>query len=333
MKNNTLYKIFSNKKVLLYLNLFLILIIIVLIIVNNYKGDNSHKILRDQNNFYKLTSPILDCDSYEQGDNIAFSSSDFEKKFNSLKSKYNIEIASLYFRDLNNGPWIGINEREVFSPASLLKIPVIMALFKYAEKYPEILKEEVLVKESNISEDKNQNIIFEGSLEGGKKYTFLKVAESALKKSDNAAISIILDKISPIYISDVFYSIGVPYQDISNEVNLRVKDYAAFFRVLFNSSYLNRDMSEKMLEFLSESDYKNGLVRGVPKDIIVAHKFGERVIGDTRQLHDCGIVYYPKNPYLLCVMTRGGTFENEENFISDISNYVYLEFEKQKNNF
>ncbi len=28
---------------------------------------------------------------------------------------------SVYFRDLNNGPWFGINEKEEFSPASLLK--------------------------------------------------------------------------------------------------------------------------------------------------------------------------------------------------------------------
>jgi len=27
------------------------------------------------------------------------------------------------------------------------------------------------------------------------------------------------------------------------------------------------------------------------------------------QLHDCGIVYYPETPYLLCVMTKGWNFE------------------------
>jgi hypothetical protein len=56
--------------------------------------------------------------------------------------------------------------------------------------------------------------------------------------------------------------------------------------------------------------YNDGLKAGIPANIELAHKFGERgIIGmngrEQKQLHDCGIIYYPKHPYILCIMTRG----------------------------
>jgi hypothetical protein len=102
-----------------------------------------------------------------------------------------------------------------------------------------------------------------------------------------------------------------------------VKDYGMFFRVLFNASYLSKDSSEKALKLLSESTFTKGLVAGIPSGVSISHKFGERVMGDTRQLHDCGIVYLPKQPYLLCIMTRGKDFDQLAGVISEISKKVY----------
>jgi len=56
----------------------------------------------------------------------------------------------------------------------------------------------------------------------------------------------------------------------------------------------------------------------------VSHKFGEGgVMGGERQLQDCGIVYYPGRPYLLCVMAKGTKLENLEKFIKAVSRLVY----------
>jgi len=334
MKNSRFLEIISSKKTLLFLNILFLAIILVLIVIFAFKPSlkdyNFSKISRDQNNTFKLTSPILDCENVTQSNTSTLSFYEVNKKADTLKDKYKIKDVSLYFRDLNNGPWVGINEEDVFSPASLLKTPIMMALFKYAETNPDILNKEIITKESDVSTDSNQNITFPDVLKKDNKYTLLQVAESMIQKSDNAGVGIMLNNIPISYISDVFYSIGVPYKGVNTEINLKVKDYAAFFRVLFNSSYLNREMSEKALEILSKSDYKNGLVAGVPDNVVVAHKFGERVISNVYQLHDCGIVYYPNNPYLLCIMTRGDSFQDQEGFIKDISSYIYSEIDKGK---
>ena len=92
-------------------------------------------------------------------------------------------------------------------------------------------------------------------------------------------------------------------------------------------------MSEKALSYMSEVDFKQGLVAGVPGGIAIAHKFGEKTVGasgEIKQLHDCGIVYYPNNPYLLCVMSRGDSFEYLDDTIREISHIVYEEVDRQQ---
>jgi hypothetical protein len=90
-------------------------------------------------------------------------------------------------------------------------------------------------------------------------------------------------------------------------------------------------MSEKALDSLSKTDFQSGLVKGVPQAVTVAHKFGEHSDETTqnKQLHDCGIVYYPKHPYLLCVMSKGKNFEYLDNAIAAISQIVYEQVDMQ----
>ena len=80
--------------------------------------------------------------------------------------------------------------------------------------------------------------------------------------------------------------------------------------------------SEKALDILSKTTFNDGLVAGVDKGITVSHKFGEYV-GQQIELHDCGIIYYPENPYFLCIMTRGDNLDNLKDVIKNISGQIY----------
>src|SRR3989338_6738009 len=112
--------------------------------------------------------------------------------------------------------------------------------------------------------------------------------------------------------SDIHYP---PRQKIQNYLSPR--DMSRIFRTLYNSTYLTKSYSEQALELLTKTDFTKGIVSGVEAKIAVAHKFGEYTEYPTglldipnHQLHDCGIIYYPKKPYLLCVMTMGKNFNN-----------------------
>ena len=79
-------------------------------------------------------------------------------------------------------------------------------------------------------------------------------------------------------------------------------------------------------------EFKEALVAGVPPGITVAHKYGERSFSDSpiRQLHDCGIVYFKPEPYILCVMTRGTDTLELAKVIGDVSRLVFTEVSAQQ---
>jgi beta-lactamase class A len=324
-------KISDNNKILIYINIILIFIVVFLLFAMFYLpiDKHIHKILRDSSEEFKFTNPILDCENFNENDTVVFYKP-VADKVEEIKKTYHLSDIALYFRDLNDGPWTGFGENGHFYPASLLKTPIVMALFKYTETNPEILNTKVTLTEADINRDSNQNIIFPDALKKDQTYTFEQIAQSVIKNSDNAGVSLLLKSIPEKYVANVFHAVGAPYQDIGTEVPIRVKEYAGFFRVLFNASYLNREMSEMMLGLLSQSQYKDGLVAGVPEGVVVAHKFGERTIEDVKQLHDCGIVYYPDKPYLICIMTRGQDYLQQQSAIAELSKFIYNEVDKNK---
>ena len=161
------------------------------------------------------------------------------------------------------------------------------------------------------------------------KYTVDELIRRMIVYSDNMAYNLLNDNVNGSVVMSVYNDLGVDISSAQANPNgniISVTGYSSFFRILYNSSYLNRDMSEKALKYLSQSVFTQGLVAGVPNDIVVSHKFGERQYLDTgeKQLHDCGIIYDPDTPYLLCVMTRGNNFSNLISTIKNISNMVYI---------
>jgi len=227
---------------------------------------------------------------------------------------------------MNNGPWFGIHEKEYFSPASLIKVPLMMAYLKKAESDPSLLSKEIfntLPYDSRV-----QNIQPRVTLVVNQKYTVKQLIEQMIIYSDDISYKLLNDQMTGEEIVQVYKDLGVDISRATANPNgniVTVKAYASFFRILFNASYLNPEMSEYALKVLGQIEFKDGLVAGLPKDIIVAHKFGERQYLDTglKQLHDCGIVYLPGKPYLLCVMTRGNNFNSLKKTIKDVSQMVY----------
>ncbi len=283
---------------------------------------------------YNFINPLLECNV--ASGTIDSGKQNFSRKLSNFiddkKAEGTAKDVAVLFRDLNNGPTFGINESEDFIPASLLKVPVMMAYFSWAEEDSSVLKNKILFKEEYRLPDQGlQLIASKQPLEVGKEYEVMDLIEKSIIYSDNQAVTLLVQNIDQQRIDDVFDSLGVNVDVIRTERGkLTVKEYGAFFRVLFNASYLNRTYSEKALEILSRSAFDDGIVSGVSEGVVVAHKFGESgELGGLHQLHDCGIVYYPKHPYLLCVMTSGEKTVGLEDVIEDISQFVFEEIARQ----
>lgn len=280
----------------------------------------------------KLTNPLLYCYDFEvtsnrEVKNLKNNIEDYISK--TLEKKDAIHV-SVYYRDLNNGPWMGINEDELYSPASLLKVPIMIAALKQAEDEPDFLSKKVIYQnDPKATGSFTQNIVSEeGSMEIGKEYTIEQVIENLIMNSDNISKDIIFNNLWPSNYKDVYYDLGIDiFKYGENEDFLSVVDYASYFRVLYNSTYLSKKMSEKALKLLTKTNFKKGMSAGLPKGTVLAHKFGERGFADSnlKQLHECGIVYKQKNPYLLCIMVKGADFDKMAKVISDITAISYDE--------
>lgn len=277
---------------------------------------------------YKYINPLLECENstISQDKNLTSLKNSIEFFINQEINNKQISFASVYYRDLNNGPWFGINEKEYFSPASLIKVPVLIAYLKEAENDPSILEKKII--NTKTFDYNKQNIIPTQTLELEKEYTIEDLINRMIIYSDNAAYELLLDNIDNIKIFNVYKDLDVDISKAEKDPDgniITVKDYSSFFRILFNASYLNEKMSEKALTILSKSQYYKGLVAGVPENITIAHKFGERQFlpSKEKQLHDCGIVYLPKKPYLICIMSRSTDFDKATNFIKQTSKLVY----------
>ena len=213
----------------------------------------------------------------------------------------------------------------------MLKVPLMIAVLKKAESSPGLLKRSISF---NGDKDYNtiQNFKPEQTLSPGGSYTIDELLYRMIVYSDNNASALIEDNFGVSIMNDLYKTAGLekPLPDITKNV-LSVQEYSRFFQVLFNASYLNTEMSEKALGYLAESHFEFGLLRAIPPRVMVAHKFGEYADEEehSKQLHDCGIVYYPDHPYLLCVMTKGSPFGDTFKTIREISAAVYQAIDEQ----
>lgn len=282
---------------------------------------------------YSFTNPLLECDLGEKAlsKQIVTFKYKVEDAIAGLKAQKMISDMGVYFRDLNNGIGFGINEKEGFSPASLLKLPVMIAYFKEAESNPDIMQKKLKFTD----DDRNVGEVVkpETNLVKGQEYTIKELVERMVVQSDNNAMALLVANM-PLPIQDKVYTdLGITVPGVRGvEDFMSVSDNAAFFRILYNASYLSKDSSEKALKLLSHVDFDQGIRAGVPSGVPVANKFGERTFNSMQQLHDCGIVYYEDHPYLLCVMSRGDNFDSLAKSISKISSLVYQEVDRQVKN-
>lgn len=237
---------------------------------------------------------------------------------------------SVYFRELTDGIWFSVNDDAAYSAASLRKLPMMMAVLKQAETEPGLLARE-LVADLAQDYDARQNFRPSQPLERGRRYTVAELLTRMIVQSDNNAFMLLSGVVDPRQLAKVYGVLGLTPSRSGEESTRTVLTYSGFLRVLFNGTYLTKEMSDLALGNLAESEFRAGLVAGVPASVPVAHKFAERSDPQTgeKQLHDCGIVYYPRHPYLLCVMTKGPGFEGLAGVVARVSRTVYSEIDAQ----
>lgn len=298
------------------------------------QADRSRAMFMMREGGYRFINPLLECERSAdslQSDELRPFRTKVESYLRDRMRYPGVESASVYFRELNDGIWFSIGETERFTPASLRKVPLMIAAFKQAERDPAFLSRKVRCQ---LGKDHNAQQTFKPSvlMTPGREYPVEDLIRRMIVYSDNNAFMLLSGIIEARELRRTYEGLNMRSPDaIGKDDFLSVQTYASFFRILFNASYLGKELSDRALALLARTEFPSGIVGGVPKDMPVAHKFGEHrddAAGKV-QLHDCGIVYFPQHPYLLCVMTRGTSFEFLDDAIGSLSKIIFTEIDKQ----
>lgn len=253
--------------------------------------------------------------------------------FEEVEKKYPNTTLSIYVRNLNNWPWFGINEDISFAPIVLLKMPLFIAYLKWSEIEPSLLDTNLVLKKYV-----NNSVEFftpKSALQSGNTYTIGALLTEMMVNSDEQATYTLREHMPNEYLIKIESELGINPPTDSHDLKktITLKEYSTFFRILYDAGYLSPKTSDFALSILTRTDFKEGIIKWVPENIQVANKFGERVFTDssgkeTHQIHDCGIVYYTKYPYIVCILSKWTDLEGGAKAIWEASKIIYEEISK-----
>lgn len=271
-------------------------------------------------NGYRLIKPLIYSEEETESSSFSNIKSQLITYIKQLKNSQKLISASVYIIEFDHGEWMCINDTENYYPGSLIKVPGMITYLKMAEKNPSLLNKKIAFNTPN-SEIPNQTF---GSKQivAGKEYTIRELLKYMVSYSDNNATYLLNSQVDLSVFRQVFSDLNIP-SFTKNNSTITAKNLSTFLKVLYNGSYLSRDNSEFALELLQGCNFKLGMIKGVPVNIIVAHKFGEMGDSTSRQLHESGLVYIDGNPYLLTIMTKGYSTKDLPEILGTISKMVY----------
>lgn len=257
------------------------------------------------------------------------------------------------FYDLKLNKSIGINADKEFPAASLIKVPVLIEFYNQVNQGKINPQTQIILKEK----DKVSGGGILRHKPAGSKFTLEKLAELMITESDNTATDILIKLLGFYNINKTIKELGCKNTFIKRTIwdfdavktgkdNVTTpEDMTLILRKLYRGEVLNKEISNKILNIMKKTKRRDmipaGLprtteshvckshiikvwdkpvVRGLPKEVVVAHKTGELA----GMVHDVGIVYCNDNPYILCLLSKNVVDVNKTIKIwSELSKKIY----------
>jgi beta-lactamase class A len=278
---------------------------------------------------YEYIKPL----EYAEPENESALYSSFKSKVDALvaeKKKAGVlNNASVYLRDFKKGNWMSFQGKVPFHPGSLVKVPILISYLKFEEHRPGILNAPVTFEAGQYIPSQSYN---SKQIEVGKTYTIRELLEYMIKYSDNNATFLLKKNLDVAQFKKTYDNVGLPVPNIMDvNYSLSAEDFSVFLKVLFNAGYLSIANSEYAIKLLTECDFKEGFLKGLPAGTPVAHKFGEWGDGGVQhELHESGIIYLDGDAYILTVMTSGKNIQDLTKTIQEITQVFYQEIDDPK---
>ncbi len=242
---------------------------------------------------------------------------------------------SLYIEYLNTGSNISINPQKYIFPASLIKVPVAIAVMKRIEDGKWDLSNKLVLLDGDKDNLSGNLDSLLGGESVGTTFTIEYLLESLLMYSDNTANAILLRNIGEKDLKDVISALGLD-ELIKEDGSISSKEYSRIIKSLYSASYLNRESSNYLLYLLDNTNFDEFISGDIDKSIPFPHKYGEHI--GLRIYADSGIMFVENRPVLITIVVKGrkdipfeSDYDASQKFLKEISKEVYTFVETYKN--
>ena len=255
-----------------------------------------------------------------------------------MGDKVVVEVA---FRDLETGETCLIRADEPIHPASTMKVPVMLEVYRQANQGTLKLDDRLKIKDTFASlvdgspfaldpKDDSELTLYKKL---GETATIRELVRLMITESSNLATNLLVEKVSPDSATAFMKELGAD----GLKVLRGVEDNKAYARGLNNvgtarglmtvlsrlaeGSAVSKAASDEMLDVLRSQKFNEGIPAGLPKGTKVAHKTGSF----QACYHDAGIVEAEgRKPFVLVVLTRGIDDEaTAHNLVAKIARISY----------
>lgn len=250
---------------------------------------------------------------------------ELKAELKSLMAEYPTIKPAIYVWEYENGRYLEINADELYSAASIIKLPVLVRLFKSIEAKQMTIYDEMTLTDYYQSSGSG-NLQY---AQTGVKYSLDKLAKIMIQDSDNTSTNMIMAKLGGMDdiniglrdwgISSTYVRTWLP--DLKGTNKTTAKDMAKILYNLDNPGFLNINSREYIIDYMSHVKNNRLIAAGLGEGALFIHKTGD--IGT--MLGDAGIVYAQNGTkYIVVILAnRPHNAPQGKDFIVKASNLIY----------
>ncbi|MBX3038873.1 MAG: serine hydrolase [Anaerolineales bacterium] len=258
-------------------------------------------------------------------------------------SQFQDKTISVSVYDLETNQEININADVLMHPASTMKVPVMMEVFRQTREGKFSLDDKVEIYNSfksivdgsefhlDVADDSEKSLY----ARIGEKETIRELNRLMITWSSNLATNILMDLVGTKPIDDFIKALGIKDVNVMRLIE-DVKAYrlnmnntfsargtTQMMKLIAEGKVVSKEASEEMIQVMLGQEFNESIPALLPKDVKVAHKTG----WTGEFFHDTGIVFPPnRKPYAITLFTNGFPEDDESqahSCMANISKMIY----------
>ena len=241
--------------------------------------------------------------------------------------------------DLTDGRVFLQNADEVFAQASSIKVAILAELYRQEQQSEQGVLGKAKLRDLYTVEVKDLvdgSAIMAGLTPGVTRVTNRDLATFMVAVSDNSATNVLIDRLGMQNVNALLDSLGLHQTKLQRKMmdvkaaqegreNVSTpREMMTLFRALYEQKVVNKALTDDFFKVLGTSKASD-IPRYIPEDVVCANKPGE--LAGVR--NDVGIVFVPKRPFVIVVMTAYLKRERDgDDAIAKVAGEAYEYFDR-----